>query len=355
MLALGCALVAVPATVRAEALFTHPSLLNRTPGPDFHVGTADDASTPGPLGPNASGANVRGAASYVLLESDGSIPTDGDDFDYVLFVDGTLDLELDAAASSPTTAVMTITGGTMQTTPEFTPGRVGGTLTSLAGRIDFGIGDASATAVLSGEFADPAFMTAIMSQMVTAAPGNAVVVMRPSFGSSGNAYLDDTITPLLPADAGMVALVEFTGTANGVVACCSNFGVRGVFVFVGTEGSPGGPTTTTTTIPGGGGCTTVAACGAALDGTLPPTGSTDAKVRRTANKLGKLAVSAKTKLAQAESASGKKRARLAKKTRRLLGSLLAKARTADEKDRLGVPLAPLEAAVNALLALVPTS
>jgi hypothetical protein len=55
--------------------------VNRTPGPDFHVGTADDTITAGPLGPNASGANVRGAASYVLLKQDASIPVDGDDYD----------------------------------------------------------------------------------------------------------------------------------------------------------------------------------------------------------------------------------------------------------------------------------
>jgi hypothetical protein len=347
------ALAAAPFAARAETLLTHPSLVNRTPGPDFHVGTADDAITAAPFGPNASGANVRGAASYVLLKQDGSMPVDGDDFDYILFFDGTMDLTLDPATSTATTIVMNITGGAIQATPEFTPGRVGGTLTDLAGNVIFTLGDASATAVLSGQFSDPAFMTAIMAQTAYAAPGNAVVVMRP-FGSSGNTYVDGTLTPLVPADAGEIALIEFTGTANGVVGCCSTFGVRGVFALYGTAGAPG---TTTTTLPGGGGggggCTTIPECGPAVDAALPPTNATDPKVRRTATKLGKLRDSATAKLGQAASATGKKQARLYRKGRTLLNKLLTKARTADQKARLGVPLAPLEAAVTALLAVIP--
>lgn len=280
---------------------------------------------------------------------DGSIPVDGDDFDYILFFDGTMDLTPNPA-STATTIVLDITGGTMQTTPEFTPGRVGGTLTDLAGSITFNVAQASATADISGQFSDPAFMTTIMSQTVTAGPGNAVAVMRPAFGASGNTYLDGTLTPLLPADAGEAALVEFTGTVNGVV-CCTSFGMRGVFALYGTAGAPGA--TTTTMLPGGGGCVSVAACGAALDATLPSTASTDPKVRKTATKLGKIATAGKTKLGQAESASGKQQTKLYKKARSLLNKLLAKARAADGKGRLGVPLAPIEAAVNALLARIP--
>jgi hypothetical protein len=91
-----------------------------------------------------------------------------------------MDLTPDTATSTATTFVMNTTGGAIQATPEFTPGRVGGMLTDLAGTVTFTMGDVSATAVLSGQFSDPAFMTAIMAQTAYAAPGNAVVVMRPA-------------------------------------------------------------------------------------------------------------------------------------------------------------------------------
>src|SRR5262245_42530437 len=135
------ALAIVPVASRAETLITHSSLVSKTPGADFHVGTSDDATAASTVGPNGSGANVRGAASYILLKQDGSIPANGNDFDYILFVDGTLDLSLDMVASTPTTAVMNIVGGSLSTTPEFTPGRTGGTLSALSGTVSFGITD----------------------------------------------------------------------------------------------------------------------------------------------------------------------------------------------------------------------
>jgi hypothetical protein len=42
-----------------------------------------------------------------------------------------------------------------------------------------------------------------------------------------------------------------------------------------------------------------------------------------------------------------------RKARGLLNRLLAKARTADQKSRLGVRLAPIESAIAALPALIP--
>src|SRR5262249_26932621 len=99
-----------PATGLADTLITAPSLVNRTPGADFHLGTGDDGIAQGTVGPHASGANVRGAASYLLLKMDGTIPANGNDFDYIIFFDGTMDLSLDMLASTATTAVMNITG-----------------------------------------------------------------------------------------------------------------------------------------------------------------------------------------------------------------------------------------------------
>src|SRR5262245_62612949 len=80
---------------RGDTLITASALVNRTPGADFHIGTADDGTAATTVGPNQSGANVRGAASYLLLKGDGSIPANGNDYDYILFFDGSLDLSLD--------------------------------------------------------------------------------------------------------------------------------------------------------------------------------------------------------------------------------------------------------------------
>ena len=331
---------------RGDTLITAPALVNRTPGADFHLGTADDGSASTSVGPRQSGANARGAASYLLLKEDGSIPANGNDYDYIIFFDGSLELTLDTAASTAESAVMHIVGGTMQTTPEFTPGRTGGTLSALSGTITFGVNDGSAAAELSGQFDDPAFTTAIMNQTANAAPGMSTIVMRSGFGASGSAYVDDILTPLVPTDAGQIALLEFTGTVTGVVACCSNFGMRGVFALYRTEGSPGGG-------GGGGPCATIDECGAGLHDALPPIDNADPKLRKVAVKLAKLAEAAKAKVEQTAGAPDKKAARLRKSARSKLKKLLAQARQADRKGRLGVSLATLEAAVDALLAQIP--
>jgi hypothetical protein len=106
--------------------------------------------------------------------------------------------------------------------------------------------------------------------------------------------------------------------------------------------------------PPPGACTTIPACQAALDATLPdPATAADRKSRKTAKKLMRFDRTADTKLAKAETASGSRLAKLHRQARTALEKLLAAARTADAKGRLGVPLAQIEAAVTALLALVP--
>jgi hypothetical protein len=348
---LSVALLAFPTGAPAETMITDPSLVNKVPGADFHIGTGDDAG--GTLGTNGSGANVRGAASYLLMKSSGATPVNGNDFDYIIFFDGSMDLSIDLAASTANTMVLNIVGGTLTTTPEASFGR-GGTLTGLGGAVTFTLTDGSATAMFTGLFTDTGrpFTTNITNQVLTAAPGASLVVLRPSFGSSGNAYVDDVLTPLVPASADEIVLIEFTGTASGVAQCCMTFGVRGVFALYRTAAG----TVTTTTLPGGGGaCTTVAACGTALDGALPATGGTDRKVRKTATMLRHIASAAEAKLTKAAAASGKKQTRLYKMARMKLTMLLNQARKADQKGRLGTPLAPIESAIAALLALIPAA
>jgi hypothetical protein len=102
-----------------------------------------------------------------------------------------------------------------------------------------------------------------------------------------------------------------------------------------------------------GACTTIPACQAVVDAALPdPAAAADKKSRKTAKKIGRFDRKADKKLAKAELKTGNKQAKLYRQARKALDKLLAAARSGDTKGRLGVALAPLEAAVNALLALV---
>jgi len=120
-----------------------------------------------------------------------------------------------------------------------------------------------------------------------------------------------------------------------------------------TTTTPGGSTTSTTTAPGGG-CTDVAACRTALAAALPSKGSASSgRSRKVAGKLSKLDTAAGKALDRAASLSGKKHAKQDKKARAALVKLLAVAITADKAGTLGVPLTPIQNAVDVLLAQIP--
>jgi hypothetical protein len=102
-------------------------------------------------------------------------------------------------------------------------------------------------------------------------------------------------------------------------------------------------------------CGTVEACQAALDAARPdPAAAPDAKLRKVARKLAAFDRKADAKITKAGGATDPKRTRLYAKARKLLEKLRAAAVTADGRGRLGVPLAALVAAVDALVALLPT-
>lgn len=107
--------------------------------------------------------------------------------------------------------------------------------------------------------------------------------------------------------------------------------------------------------PGGGGaCQTIAACQTALDAILPaPAAAPDKKSRRVSTKLGKLDRNADKQLAKAADATGKKQAKRYGKAAKLLGQMVSTAQKAEAKGRLDAPLAAIEAAVAALVALLP--
>ncbi len=113
-------------------------------------------------------------------------------------------------------------------------------------------------------------------------------------------------------------------------------------------------TTTSTTLASA--CSTIDACEAALDATLPsPATAASKKAKKVALKLGKLDGKARKALGQLAGSNGKKRLKLESSARNALRGLLAKAATAAGKGTLGVPLAPLQAAANALLAVIPST
>jgi glucose/arabinose dehydrogenase len=106
--------------------------------------------------------------------------------------------------------------------------------------------------------------------------------------------------------------------------------------------------------PPPGACTTIAACATALDAALPhPAAAADGKSRRVARQLAKLGKTAARKLDKAARTTGRKQAKAYRQARAALTKLLATARSADGRGRLGIPLPALETAVNALLALLP--
>jgi hypothetical protein len=177
-----------------------------------------------------------------------------------------------------------------------------------------------------------------------------------------------TPTPLTAGNGTMsLTRVGFTGDNNADFALAAptptnNNGRTGFGGGSTTTTVVGGSTTSTTTVGGsstttlpsplpGGGCTDVATCRAALAAALPNKGSASSgKSRKVAGKLAKLDAAAGKAL---DKASGKKQAKQDRKARAALTKLLATATAADRAGTLGVPLAPIQNAVNVLLAQIP--
>jgi glucose/arabinose dehydrogenase len=107
-----------------------------------------------------------------------------------------------------------------------------------------------------------------------------------------------------------------------------------------------------TTALGAAGCTSVAECRSRLVTALPdPSLATSPAARKVAKRLGRLERKAVAALDRAMRA--RKPRRPYAKARKTLGQLLAAARAANDKGTLGVPLGSLEAAVTALVGLIP--
>lgn len=363
LLAAAALLWAAPALSFTAHLITDQSFVNKTPGTDLRVGTGDDETISGPVGFAQSSPNVHGAASFALLNFPTSGMPDYSNFDFLLFVDGTIEFTPNFSASTADDLVVDITGGQLRSTDEFNyPARGEATTTLTGGTAHFDPMTGSGTVTMTGTFA-PATAASfpLTDQTLTAAPGNAWIVLPSSFGNTGNAYLDNVLAPLLPSNATALLLVEFTGTVSGT-ACCDGRITHGVIAAYTTDdlGCPdlfsqfcGASTTTTTTLPPGG-CAGIVTCQTSLGSALPdPANAANRKAKRMAKKLARRFVKIEKVLGAAAKATGKKQRRRYRKARRRLRALLRLARKADRKGRLGVPLAPIEAAINGLIASLP--
>jgi Dioxygenase len=119
-----------------------------------------------------------------------------------------------------------------------------------------------------------------------------------------------------------------------------------------TTTTPAGGTTTTTTI-GTAVCSSTAACLASLQSALPdPAASTSRRARRTAQDLQRRANRVSAVMSRAASASGGRQRRLLARAENKLEGLLAASERAATRDTLGVALAPIQSAIEALLDLV---
>jgi hypothetical protein len=111
--------------------------------------------------------------------------------------------------------------------------------------------------------------------------------------------------------------------------------------------------TTTTTTPEASACGTIAACLSELQDALPdPASAASRGARRTAIALRRKVARAAALLDRAASSSGTRQTRLNAKARAKLGNVLMVSQAAALKGTLGVALAPITAAVEALLDLL---
>jgi glucose/arabinose dehydrogenase len=101
------------------------------------------------------------------------------------------------------------------------------------------------------------------------------------------------------------------------------------------------------------GCASIGDCQQIVDAARPDPGAVDKKSKKFAKKIGKLDKKADKALKKAAQATGSKQAKQYEKARAALEQLLSTARQADARERLGVPLASLEAAIAGLLAQIP--
>ena len=341
-------LFAAAADPFTATLFTSLNYTNLSPGPDLRIGTSDDTTDFGA----ASGPNSPGAVSFALLKPSGGIPADGTDFTYILFVTGSLQFTADLGASTASDLVLNITGGTLDSTTDFGFPVNGGASTPVTGTAHMNPMTGAATIALTGTFtpqSTPSFP--LTNQTLTTDAGKGLIVFAPKFGASGNDYVDHVLAPLVPPNATAIAFFEFTGRVQGT-ACCDQWPTRGVLAAYTTDDL--GCTDFVSCLANAG-CHTFDLCEPALASALPDTSVVSKKSRATAKRLHALDVAARKLFDKTIGASAAKQKRFYRRAKSSLNALLKLATKADGKHKLGVALAPIQAAVTKLLGFIPAS
>ncbi len=141
-------------------------------------------------------------------------------------------------------------------------------------------------------------------------------------------------------------------TADGSGGYAATFEIAVDMSGATTSTTVAGATTTTTTLAGGG-CAATTACLAALQDALPdPAAASSRRARHTAQSLRRRARKLAAQLARAATASSGRRERLLGRVEVKLEGLRAASERAATRGTLGVPLAPITSAIDALLDLL---
>jgi protocatechuate 3,4-dioxygenase beta subunit len=154
-------------------------------------------------------------------------------------------------------------------------------------------------------------------------------------------------------EGGDQLLLSLTADGTGGYVATFDIGVEASGSTT-TTTTPAGGTTTTTL--GTGGCSSTATCVAELQSALPdPAAQASRRARRTARDLRRRASKLASVLDRAATASGGRPQRLLARAEGKLEGLLAASERAATQGTLGVPLAPIQSAIEALLDLVRVS
>ena len=149
-------------------------------------------------------------------------------------------------------------------------------------------------------------------------------------------------------------LWDFGNGATAATASASHvFATAGSFPVAVTATDAGGNQSSQTATVVVSLCTSADDCRTVLNAALPDPGAVSGRARRIARRLGALSRKTYAQLAKALRSPGSKQARLHRRAAASLDQLLAVARAADSRARLGVPLAPIEEAAAALNSFVP--
>ncbi|MCA9428651.1 MAG: hypothetical protein KC994_26470, partial [Candidatus Omnitrophica bacterium] len=240
-------------------LLTDSSLLNHYPGEDNIIGTTDDVVSDQQV-PEIGGSapNSPSSFSYFTVTFPGSTFEQPEyEGDVIRFVTGTIDIS--AVGAKGNVFAVTITGGTIYGTaanPFIGPSIT--TLGEQSGDPD-GLTSDFGTNQMSGTFDH---MTETPETMGTehtftfpdqqVMNATVIVVKKEGFGASGNAYLDNVVTPLInDASVSGILLFEFqfTEVQNPDMGLDGAL-VKGMFVATTTgvipQLTPGGETPTST-------------------------------------------------------------------------------------------------------------